>query len=102
MMNMDMSKRIDNSEVQLINRNTGEVMHTQTLGIGNFVRTEEVKQKCAEKIAEDIAATLCCNLSSVSVTIHEVAQEDWKAKVWDSRITPAGEELYVKPGYTCD
>ena len=65
-------------------------------------RTEEVKQKCAEKIAEDIAATLGCNLSSVSVTIHEVAEEDWKEKVWDSRITPAGQELYVKPGYTYD
>ena len=35
-------------------------------------RTEEVKQKCAEKIAEDVAAALGCNLSSVSVTIREV------------------------------
>ena len=33
-------------------------------------RTEEVKQKYKEKIAEDIAATLGCNLASVSVTIH--------------------------------
>lgn len=65
-------------------------------------RTEEVKQKCAEKIAEDIAATLGCNLSSVSVTIREVPQEDWKARVWDQKITPAGDELYVKPGYTCN
>ena len=65
-------------------------------------RTEEVKQKCAEKIAEDVAAALGCNLSSVSVTIREVHQEDWKAQVWDQKITTAGQELYVKPGYTCD
>ena len=65
-------------------------------------RTEEVKQKCAEKIAEDVAAALGCNLSSVSVTIREVPQEDWKAQVWDQKITTAGQELYVKPGYTCD
>ena len=65
-------------------------------------RTEEVKQKCAEKIAEDVAAALGCNLSSVSVTIREVLQEDWKAQVWDQKITTAGQELYVKPGYTCD
>ena len=65
-------------------------------------RTEEVKQKCAEKIAEDIAATLGCNLSSVSVTIREVLQEDWKAQVWDEKIMTSGETLYKKPGYTCD
>ena len=65
-------------------------------------RTEEVKQKCAEKIAEDVAAALGCNLSSVSVTIREVPQADWKAQVWDQKITTAGQELYVKPGYTCD
>ena len=66
------------------------------------VRTEEVKQKCAEKIAEDIAATLGCKLSSVSVTIREVPESDWKDRVWDSKIAPAGQELYIKPGYTCD
>ena len=65
-------------------------------------RTEEVKQKCAEKIAEDVADALGCNLSSVSVTIREVPQEEWKAQVWDQKITTAGQELYVKPGYTCD
>lgn len=65
-------------------------------------RTEEMKQKCAEKIAEDIAATLGCNLSSVSVTIREIAQQDWKEIIWNGKITPAGQELYVKPGYTCD
>ena len=65
-------------------------------------RTEEMKQKCAEKIAEDIAAILGCNLSSVSVTIREIAQQDWKEIIWNGKITPVGQELYVKPGYTCD
>ena len=65
-------------------------------------RTEEVKQKCAAKIAEDIADTLGCNLSSVSVTIREIPQADWKDRVWDAKIAPAGEELYIRPGYTCE
>ena len=65
-------------------------------------RTEEMKQKCAEKIAEDIAATLGCNLSSVSVVIREIPQDDWKDRIWDRKIAPAGQDLYVKPGYTCD
>ena len=65
-------------------------------------RTAEMKRKCAEKIAEDIAATLGCNQSSVSVAIREIPQDDWKDQIWDRKIAPAGEELYVKPGYTCD
>ena len=65
-------------------------------------RTEEMKQKCAEKIAEDIAATLGCGLSSVSVAIREIPQDDWKDQIWDRKIAPAGQDLYVKPGYTCD
>ena len=65
-------------------------------------RTEEVKQKCAERIAEDIATTLGCSLSSVSVAIREISQEDWKQEVWDPRIVAGEKDLYIKPGYTCD
>lgn len=65
-------------------------------------RTEEQKKQCAEKIAEDIAATLGCALTSVSVAIREVQQHDWKEQVWDRKIVPGAQELYVKPGYTCD
>ena len=66
------------------------------------IEARDKTEKKLRKIAEDIAATLGCNLSSVSVTIREVAEEDWKAKVWDEKIMTAGDELYQKPGYTCD
>ena len=65
-------------------------------------RTEEQKKKCAEKIAQDIAEILGCPASSVSVAIREVEKDNWKQQVWDAKIIPSGEELYVKPGYTCD
>ena len=65
-------------------------------------RTEEQKKKCAEKIAEDIAEILGCQMSSVSVAIREIDQNDWKQQVWDTKIIPAEKELYVKPGYTCE
>ncbi len=65
-------------------------------------RTEEVKKKCAEKIAGDIAEYLGCNLSSVSVSIKEIPQEDWKEKVWDVSIAGDKKNLYIEPGYTCE
>ena len=64
-------------------------------------RTEEVKQKCADKIAADVAELMGCDISSVSVAIKEVEKEDWKEKVWDKEIEPL-DALYKKPGYTCD
>ncbi len=65
-------------------------------------RTEEQKKKCADKIAEDIAEVLGCDISSVSVAIKEIPAEEWKEKVWEVDITPNEKNLYVKPGYTCE
>lgn len=65
-------------------------------------RTEEVKKKCAEKIAADVAETLGCNLSAVSVSIKEIEQADWKDKVFNGQIMADKDSLYVEPGYTCD
>ena len=65
-------------------------------------RTEEQKKRCAEGIAEVIAETLGCKVSSVSVAIKDVPEEDWKEKVWDANIVPEMGQLYKKPGYTCE
>ena len=63
-------------------------------------RTEEQKRLCAERVAESIAETLGCNVSSVSIAIKDVSEEDWKEKVWDTNIVPDANYLYKKPGYT--
>lgn len=65
-------------------------------------RTEEQKRACAESIADVIAETLGCKTSSVSVAIKDVAEDDWKEKVWDKKIVPDEYYLYKKPGYSCD
>lgn len=64
-------------------------------------RSEEQKLKCAEEVTKAITETMSCDASSVSIDIKEVAKEDWKSSVWDKEITPV-ENLYKKPGYTCD
>mgnify|MGYP000929607771 FL=1 len=65
-------------------------------------RTEEQKKRCAGQIAEVVADTLGCSLSSVSVAIKEIPEAEWKEKVWDVDIVPDMENLYMKPGYSCD
>ncbi len=65
-------------------------------------RTEEQKSRCARKVAEDIAGILGCALSSVSVAIRDVREEDWKEKVWDACIERDRQYLYKTPGYTPD
>ena len=62
-------------------------------------RTEEVKQKCADKIAKDIAELLGCDISHVSISIKDYEKADWKEKVWDVDIEPEMDELYKKPKY---
>jgi len=65
-------------------------------------RTDEQKKKCADKIAEDIADILGCSVSSVSVAIIDVPEEEWKEKVWDTDIIPNEKYLYKKSGYSCE
>jgi len=64
-------------------------------------RTEEQKKACALKVADAVVETLGCKLSSVSIAIKEIEQEDWKEKVWDVSIAPEEHELYKKPDYKC-
>ncbi len=65
-------------------------------------RTDEQKRQCAEKVAEAVAESLGCKLTSVSVAIKDCAPEEWKAEVWDKNIVPDEPYLYKKPGYTCE
>lgn len=65
-------------------------------------RSEEVKKACAEKVAAQVAQSLGCPSTAVSVSIKEIPQEDWKDKVYNGQIFADKDSLYVEPGYTCD
>ena len=64
-------------------------------------RTEEQKQKCADMVAEAIASSLGCKLSSVSVSIKDIEPDNWKDDVYDKEIMTSNT-LYKKPGYSYD
>lgn len=65
-------------------------------------RTDEQKKQCAERVANVVAETLGCKTSSVSVAISDVPEEKWKERVWDKYIASELNNLYKKPGYTCE
>lgn len=65
-------------------------------------KTEEQKQRLADKIAEDVAEIFGCKLTSVSVSVNDIPQEEWKEKVWDVYIVKEKEKLYKEPGYTME
>ena len=64
-------------------------------------RTEEVKKKCADRIASDVAEIMGCDISSESVSGKEYEKDEWKPQVWDTEIAPEMDSLYKKPGYSC-
>lgn len=61
-------------------------------------RTEEVKKECADKVADLVAGSLGCDISSVSVAFNEIEKSDWK-DFYNEQIVSDKTALYVKPGY---
>lgn len=62
-------------------------------------KSEQQKQRLADKIAKDVMEVLNCREESISVAIEEIPSEDWAEKVYRPDIIPNFEALYKKPGY---
>ena len=62
-------------------------------------RSEEIKNRLATKIAEDVATIADCKDSAVSVAIEEIQPDDWAEKVYKPEILDKQDTIYVKPGY---
>jgi 4-oxalocrotonate tautomerase len=62
-------------------------------------RSEEQKQTLAEGVAR--AVTTCLGLSedSVSVSLEEIAPNEWAEKVYTPDIINGPGKLYKRPGY---
>jgi 4-oxalocrotonate tautomerase len=62
-------------------------------------RSEEDKTILAEAIGKALMQTLGSSERSISVTIEDVAPDDWMAEVYDPEITAKADRLYKRPGY---
>ena len=62
-------------------------------------RTEQQKQKLAERITKDIMEEFNCGEDHVSVAMEEVSQDNWKEQVYKPEIIGTKMKLYKQPGY---
>ena len=62
-------------------------------------KSEQQKQRLAEKIARDVVEVLNYGEESVSVAFEEIDSRDWAEKVYKPDIVNKPEQLYKKPGY---
>jgi 4-oxalocrotonate tautomerase len=63
-------------------------------------KSEEQKNRLAEKITQDVMEVLNNGAESASVALQEIAPQDWAEKVYQSDIVGQTGNLYKKPGYT--
>lgn len=62
-------------------------------------RDEKTKQEIADKMAEALSEIMNMEKKNISVSIREIAKENWKAEVYDRIIEENNREVYKKPGY---
>jgi 4-oxalocrotonate tautomerase len=62
-------------------------------------KSEQQKNRLADKIAKDVMDVLNYGEESVSVGFEEIKSQDWKAKVYKPDIEDKWDKLYKKPGY---
>ena len=62
-------------------------------------RTEAQKRALSEEITRAVMKSLNHGSDAVSVSIEDVAPQDWTEKVYKPDIAEKPELLYKKPGY---
>ncbi len=59
-------------------------------------RTEDQKIRLTEAITQAVVSIAVCSEDSVSVSLEEVAPEDWNEKVYEPFISGSESTLYKK------
>ena len=62
-------------------------------------RSDEQKTKLAEEVTKAVMTGASCTEQAVSVSIEDIAPDDWTEKVYKPDIAAKPETLYKKPGY---
>jgi 4-oxalocrotonate tautomerase len=62
-------------------------------------KSEEQKQRLADRITKDVMDVFDYGEESVSVAMEEIKPEDWAERVYKPDILSRPEKLYKKPGY---
>ena len=62
-------------------------------------KSEQQKQRLADRITKDVMDVLNYGDESVSVAMEEVSASDWAEKVYKPEIIANSKRLFKKPGY---
>jgi len=62
-------------------------------------RTQEQKEKMAERITQALMETIGCEEKAISIAVEEVPPEEWKEKVYQPEIMGKADTLLKNPGY---
>jgi 4-oxalocrotonate tautomerase len=62
-------------------------------------KSEQQKERLAEKITRDVMDVFHYGEESVSVGFEEISSKDWKEKVYKPDINDKWDTIYKKPGY---
>jgi 4-oxalocrotonate tautomerase len=62
-------------------------------------KSEEQKNRLAERVTKDVMTVLNYGEESVSVAIEEVEATDWAEQAYKPDIVNKPDQLYKKPGY---
>jgi len=62
-------------------------------------KSEQQKNRLADRIAKDVMDVFNYGEESVSVGFEEINSQDWKERVYQPDIRGKWDKLYKKPGY---
>jgi 4-oxalocrotonate tautomerase len=62
-------------------------------------RSDEQKTRIADEITKAVMASAGCREESVSVSIEDIAPNEWTEKVYKPDIIGGRGKLYKEPGY---
>ena len=62
-------------------------------------RSEQQKARLAQEVTKAVMAGAGCDENAVSVSIEDIAPEDWGEKVYKPDIAAYPDRLYKRPGY---
>jgi len=72
------------------------------IAIKSYPKDEEAKRKIVEKVNEVFMEVWGCPQEVITISLEEVAPEDWKEKVKDREITPNLDKMMILAGKKTD
>ena len=68
------------------------------IAIKAFPKDEETKKKAVDKINQVFLEEWGCPQEALTISVEEIAPDDWKEKVWKPEIEPKKDNMMILDG----